>query len=198
EIVASYGWTAHASTTWGRCPDSTGAFELTSEATFGLVNSCEGVSGPVAPTSPWPFGSLVTPAVAPGTWGDDMSGLDLDAAGTLWAVNNDNAEIFELLRGGSSYSIANSWVPTYPDGTGTPDAEGLTVAGDGAIFLSTERDNRAKNVSRPSILRVVLDDSTASTTTHEWNLTELGVLPALGANAGIEAIEWISDADATR
>ena len=71
-----------------------------------------------------------------------------------------------------------------------------TCGGSNGVFLATERDNAAKSVSRPSILRVELGADGASTTTHEWNLTS--VLGELGANLGPEAIEWISDADATR
>jgi LPXTG-motif cell wall-anchored protein len=200
QVVDEYAWTTHAATTYGRCPDMTGAFALTASGSFALANACTTVDEPEpgVETDPWPYGDDVVPAVAPGTWGDDMSGLDHAADGTLFAVNNDNAEIFEMRKTApTQYEIADSWVPTYPDGSGTPDAEGITVAGDGAMFLSTERDNQVKGVSRPSVLRVELG-ADGTTTTHEWNLTAAGALPALGANAGIEAIEWISDADATR
>lgn len=198
-VVDQYSWESHSPTTYARCDDMTGDLVEAAESTFELVNACAAGEEPAAPTDPWPFGDDVQPAVAPGTWGDDMSGLDHAADGALYAVNNDNAEIFELDRtGATQFEIAESWVPSYPDGTGTPDAEGITVAGDGAIFLATERDNAAKSVSRPSVLRVELGADGTSTTTHEWNLTAAGALPELGANVGIEAIEWISDADATR
>lgn len=198
-VVAQHAWTSHATTTYGRCADMTGDFAVTATGTFGLVNDCALEGEPVADTEPWPFADAVVPAVAPGTWGDDMSGLDYAGDGTLFAVNNDDGEIFELAQTATTqFAIAESWVPTYPEGSGTPDAEGITVAGDGAIFLATERDNEAKAVSRPSVLRVEPGADGASTTTHEWNLTAAGALPELGANVGIEAIEWISDADATR
>ncbi|MBZ2198761.1 lamin tail domain-containing protein [Occultella gossypii] len=197
-VVASLAWENHATATIGRCPDLTGPFGDTSEGTFELVNACEEIPGPEVVASPWPFENDVRDAVAPGTWGEDMSGLDIAADGTVYAVNNDNAEIFELAgpgAAGESYTIARSWLPSYPGGAGQPDAEGLTVAGDGAIFLSTERDNTASGTSRPSVLRVELGDEGATSTTHEWNLTS--ITGALGANAGLEGIEWISDADAT-
>ncbi|WP_165962652.1 lamin tail domain-containing protein [Occultella glacieicola] len=197
-VVDSVAWATHAPATVGRCPDPTGPFGDTSEGTFELVNACEDITEPEVVASPWPFGNDVREAVAPDTWGEDMSGLDLGADGTVYAVNNDNGEIFELAAPeatGGLYAIAQSWVPTYPEGTGTPDAEGLSVAGDGAIFLSTERNNDASGTSRPSVLRVELGASGASDTTHEWNLT--AITGALGANAGLEGIEWISDADAT-
>jgi len=195
-VVSTYAWTDHAATTYGRCPDMTGPFALTGKGTFETRNDCDAIEEPDYDVSPWPFGNDVADAVAAGTWGEDMSGLDVARDGTVFAVNNDNGEIFELAEGAGPFTVAASWVPTYPDGSGQPDAEGLTVAGDGAIFLSTERDNKAGNVSRPSVLRVELGADGGSTTTHEWNLTP--ITGPLGANAGIEAIEWISDADATR
>ncbi|WP_147918993.1 lamin tail domain-containing protein [Ruania zhangjianzhongii] len=194
-VVASLAWEAHSPTTIARCPDMTGDFRNSSAGTFELVNTCEELDQPVINAEPWPFGDEVHEAVAPGTWGEDMSGMDIAADGTVYAVNNDDGEIFELARDGQTFTIASSWVPRYPDGTGTPDAEGMTVAGDGAVFLSTERNNDASNVSRPSVLRVELGDDGASTTTGEWNLTD--ITGTLGANAGLEGIEWISDAEAT-
>lgn len=194
-VVDSFAWTTHASTTYGRCPDMTGSFTETSESSYELVNACEDVTGPEINASPWLFGNDVREGVAPGTWGEDMSGLDVAADGTVFAVNNDNGEIFSLASAGDLYTIAQSWLPTYPEGSGEPDAEGISVAGDGAIFLSTERDNTASGVSRPSVLRVELGADGTSVTTHEWNLT--GITGPLGANAGLEGLEWISDADAT-
>ncbi|QUW19950.1 lamin tail domain-containing protein [Agrococcus sp. Marseille-Q4369] len=196
QIVDSFTWEAHAPATYARCADMTGDFAPSATATFEVRNDCASVEEPAVEAEPWPFGGDVRLAVAPGTWGDDMSGLDLAADGTLFAVNNDNAEIFELEAAESVSAIARSWVAHYPDGSGQPDAEGISVAGDGAIFLATERDNRTKGVSRPSILRVELGADGESTTTHEWDLTSL--LGPLGANLGPEAIEWISDADAVR
>lgn len=196
-VVDTFAWEGHATTSYGRCADMTGELTTTGSATFELANDCGEVAGPAVPDEAWPFADEVVDAVAPGTWGEDMSGLDHASDGTLFAVNNDNAEIFELVQtGATDFEIAQSWIPTYPDGTGTPDAESITVAGDGAILLSTERDNEHKSISRPSILRVELGADGASATTHEWNLTD--ALGALGANAGVEGIEWISDADAVR
>ncbi|WP_306233093.1 lamin tail domain-containing protein [Agrococcus beijingensis] len=195
-VVDSVTWTSHAAMTLGLCAGGETLVE-TASATFGLVNDCGEVAGSVVPSEAWPFGDDVANAVAPGTWTDDMSGLDYAADGTLFAVKNDNAEIFEMSAGtDGAFTVAQSWIPGYVDGSGQPDAEGISVAGDGAIFLSTERDNAFKSVSRPSILRVELGADGATTTTHEWNLTS--VLGPLGANLGPEAIEWISDADAVR
>jgi len=39
-LVDSYSWTAHAATTYGRCPDGTGAFTTTTSPTRGAANNC--------------------------------------------------------------------------------------------------------------------------------------------------------------
>src|SRR5262249_30871254 len=39
-LVDSYSWTAHATTTYGRCPDGSGAFTTTSTSTKGASNGC--------------------------------------------------------------------------------------------------------------------------------------------------------------
>ncbi|MGO1769171.1 MAG: lamin tail domain-containing protein [Microbacterium sp.] len=193
-IVATHEWSEHSPTTIARCPDMTGEFADSAGGTFELPNTCGDVEQPDVDVEPWPFGDEVRDAVAPGTWGDDMSGMDIAPDGTIYAVNNDNGEIFRLAGGPETYTVDRSWEPTYPDGTGTPDGEGITVGDDGAVYLATERNNDASDVSRPSILRVELGE-TGATTTNEWNLKD--ITGELGANGGAEAVEWISDEDAT-
>jgi hypothetical protein len=39
-LVDSYSWTSHATTTYGRCPDGTGAFTTTAASTKGTANNC--------------------------------------------------------------------------------------------------------------------------------------------------------------
>lgn len=39
-LVDSYAWTTHATTTYGRCPDGTGAFATTTIVTKGAANDC--------------------------------------------------------------------------------------------------------------------------------------------------------------
>ena len=41
-LVDSYDWTAHAATTYGRCPNGTGAFTTTTASTKGAANVCPG------------------------------------------------------------------------------------------------------------------------------------------------------------
>jgi hypothetical protein len=81
------------------------------------------------------------------------------------------------------------------------DAEGvaLTDAGSaGGVFVSTERDNDVSGTSRPSVIRYdVSSTGTALSADREWNLAaDLATdVPTIGANAGLEGITWIPDAD---
>jgi hypothetical protein len=67
-LVDSYTWTAHASTTYARCPDGTGAFQTATTSTKGTANDCgaavrinevessggaPGHCSPPPPSSPW-------------------------------------------------------------------------------------------------------------------------------------------------
>ncbi|SEE67986.1 lamin tail domain-containing protein [Ruania alba] len=191
-VVDSVAWQDHAPVTLGRCPDMTGDFAETSESTHELPNACDEIVEPEIEAEPWPFADEVTDAVAAGTFGEDMSGIDIATDGTLYAVNNGTSELVTMVAEGDQYVVTGTQVVTYPDGGGQPDTEGVTVTEDGQIFASTERDNAAGGTSRPSVLRV---DAETGTATHEWNLAE--ITGQLSANGGLEGIEWISDADAT-
>src|SRR6185295_17335309 len=84
----------------------------------------------------------------------------------------------------------------FPGGVGQPDSEGLTVGPDGALYVTTERDNANNSVSLDSVLR--FDPSTAGTTltpTRQWNLTaDFPELNAPGkANLGFEGITFVPD-----
>ncbi|KQZ85364.1 hypothetical protein ASD56_03190 [Microbacterium sp. Root166] len=46
--IDAYSWTTHAATTYGRCPDGVGAFDVTAATTKGAVNDC---TPPVAAAS---------------------------------------------------------------------------------------------------------------------------------------------------
>ncbi|QOR70432.1 lamin tail domain-containing protein [Ruania alkalisoli] len=191
-VVDSLAWQDHAPITLGRCPDMTGAFAETSESTHELPNACDEIVEPEIEAEPWPFANEITDAVAAGTFGEDMSGIDIATDGTVYAVNNGTSELVTMVAEGDQYVVSGSQVVTYPDGGGEPDTEGVTVTEDGQIFASTERDNAAGGTSRPSVLRV---DTETGTATHEWNLAD--ITGPLSANGGLEGIEWISDADAT-
>ncbi|GGL80253.1 hypothetical protein GCM10009706_18490 [Curtobacterium citreum] len=198
--VDSYSWTAHAATTYGRNPDGTGAFAETAEPTKGAANRFAGSVTAEA----WPGGPDETVLDAEDTFTGDLSGLDwapsaTTADGRLWAVQNGDGLLYHLAPDGRG-----GWAPTnaagvdlrYADGTGTPDAEGVTVTADdpGAVYVSTERDNDVSKVSRPAVLRFASADGSESVlrATDEWNLA--ADFPGLGANAGLEGVTWVPDA----
>ncbi|GAA4560830.1 hypothetical protein GCM10023193_21950 [Planotetraspora kaengkrachanensis] len=201
-LADSYTWTSHAATTYGRCPDGSGAFVTTTTSTKGAANACPGQVS----AKPWPGGDAVTTADAADTFGTNMSGLAYEASGdgtpgVLWAVRNGPGALYRLEWDG------DEWAPTatggwnagkalhYPDGTGDLDSEGVTLTGAGpagGVFVSTERNNANSGVSRPEILRFdPAGTATSLSATREWNLT--ADLPAVAANSGLEAISWIPD-----
>ncbi len=199
-LVDQYSWTAHATTTYGRNPDGTGDFAVTAEPTKGAANHFAGVVTAEA----WPGGPDETVLDAEDTFTGDLSGLDWTTSSTsrdgqLWAVQNGDGLLYHLASDGRG-----GWAPTnaagvdlrYADGTGTPDAEGVTVTADdpGAVYVSTERDNDVSKVSRPAVLRFATTDGSESVlrATDEWNLA--ADFPGLGANAGLEGVTWVPDA----
>ncbi|MBB5785513.1 lamin tail domain-containing protein [Jiangella mangrovi] len=198
--IDSYAWADHAATTYGRCPDGTGAFAVTVEPTKGAVNSCE---GDAVPPAPWPGGPAVTVVDAEDAFDGDLSGIDYAPSGTaepgvLWAVDNGRGRLHRLEWDGTVWanSTDDGWSAGkplhYPGGVGTPDSEGVTVTGDGSVVVGTERDNDADDVSQLSLLRFDVSGAEAAlSATTEWDLT--ADLPTTGPNAGIEAVEWVPD-----
>lgn len=202
ELVDVYGWTAHASSSYGRCPDGAGDFITQPTVTKGQPNDCL----PEAPTTAaWPESAPVEVVDASNTWTSNLSGLSYQPAtetepGVLWATVNGPGTLYRLSFDGSSYApdTANDWgsgkALRYADGTGNPDTESVTTAAWDApfIYAVAERNNDASTVSRITILRY--DSSAAGTTltaTHEWDLT--ADLPVVGANLGAEAITFVPD-----
>lgn len=208
-IIDSYSWTAHAASTYGRCPDGSGSFSATT-STKAAANNCGPAPTTTTIPSPmglaWPGGSGVAVADPANALGGNVSGLTYEgsgtaAAGTLWAARNGPGSIYRLLNVGGTWQsdTANGWGAgkglRYPDGTGEPDAEGITMGGlssAAGLFVGAERNNAANSVSRNSILRFDANAAGATLTgTNEWNLT--ADLPTTGANLGIEAVTWIPD-----
>lgn len=194
-LVDSTAWSGHSPTSWGRVPDMTGGFAVTGESTRNTRNVAAVDEEPVV-TSPWPVDPLTIAAVDLGGdfAGDDMSGVDIADDGTAYVVNNGTGTLYVLDhdRATGTYLVARSFVLTYPDGTGLPDSEGVTVGPDGAIVVATERNDDASSTSRPSLLRFVLPADRASGTlaaTDEYSLSAL--TGPIGANAGLEAVEYL-------
>ncbi|MGW3629373.1 lamin tail domain-containing protein [Streptomyces sp. NPDC005122] len=194
-LVDSYTWTDHATTTYGRCADGTGAFTTTTASTKGAANAC-GTTGGGGGTT-WPGGAAVTVADGSNVFGENLSGLSFESEGVLWAVDNGPGRLYRLVPNGATWrpDPAGGWgsgkALHYAGGSGDPDAEGVVVTPDG-MFVATERDNGNSSTSMPKILRFDASSTASSlNATAEWNLTS--DLPSLPANAGPEGISWIPD-----
>jgi hypothetical protein len=202
-LIDSYTWTAHATQTYGRCPDGSGPFIDTGAPTKGTANDCSPVTGPTP--SVWPGASAVSTADVAGTFGGNMSGLALEGSNginpaVLWASKNGPGALYRLLFNGTNWvpDATNSWgtgkLLRFPDGTGDVDAEGATFAGTsgGGVYIAAERNNGNNGVSRNAILRYDVSAAGATlTASHEWNIT--ADIPATGPNTGLEAITFVPD-----
>ena len=127
------------------------------------------------------------------------------SADVLWSVLNGPSHLYKLVfdENAGEFVAASGWSSpatlTFPGGGGQPDSEGVTLDSAGNVLVSTERDNLQSGISRLSVLR--FDASGGSGTLEaltEWNLTATlggqGVIAA--ANAGLEALTFIPDAEA--
>ncbi|WP_333811315.1 lamin tail domain-containing protein [Timonella senegalensis] len=210
-LVAEHTWDGHADTTYGRCPDGTGAFQTTTEPTKGAANNCTGIPSegggdedtPAA--LPWPGPAGMREFDESDTFGADMSGAVFESASVLWAVNNGNGTLHRLDVFSDRLAESTGWVGghklRYPDGTGTVDAEGVALVGDssaGGVLVGSER-NTGPGVPKGSRPSVLLYDVTGVTlgselvASHEWNLAEY--YPGIAPNSGIEGVAWVADED---
>ena len=174
--------------------------------------ACDTEDGGAAPGT-LPAGALTWPGSVPVTidaacaWvttesGQDLSGLAFDPSdsGVLYAVKN-KSHVWRLLKSGTSWvnDTANGWANgkdlRFAGGTGLPDTEGITVGPDGALYVTTERDNAASGVPLDSILR--FDPSASGTSlsaTDQWLLTaDLGFTNSSDSNLGFEGVAYVPD-----
>lgn len=169
----------------------------------------------LTPTA-WPGSASVAVADNQCAWktstgpeGRDVSGLVFDPsnANVLYSVKN-KSWVFRMVKQG------DLWVPDTTNGWGAgkeiffpgsndpatnqPDSEGMTVGPDGALYVTTERNNAANTIPLNSILRF---DPTQSGTqlvaTDQWNLTaefpELHAGNKDQANLGFEGVTFVPD-----
>ena len=138
-LVDSQSWTAHAATTYGRCPNGSGALVLQATVTKGAANDCgggqggssgsgggpggssgqggsSGAGGSVA-TLPWPGDDAVVTVDAMNQFASNLSGLTYQPATAtsppvLWATLNSPSLLFRLVWD----SATSTWVNTPTDG----------------------------------------------------------------------------------
>lgn len=161
---------------------------------------------------PWPGSDDVTVIDAECAWktptgdeGRDMSGLDIDPSepDVMWAVKNKNW-LFRLVQEGGIWvpdTATEGWTAgkeiRFPGGTGLPDSEGVTVGGDGGLYVTTERNNTASAIPLNSVLRI---DPTSTgavlSATQQWDLTaDFAYLATKsgGSNLGFEGLTFVPD-----
>ena len=88
-VLDTYSWATHAATTYGRCPDGTGAFTTTVASTRGAANSC--------PAPAVAINEVESNGGAPGDWVEikNKSGSTVDISG-YQVKDNDNTHIFTV------------------------------------------------------------------------------------------------------
>ena len=147
----------------------------------------------------WPGDGTVTAWDTTRTFLADSSGLDFHD-GRLYAVDNGTGRLWIL---DVALDGTLSFVPGFENGkrvrfysresASGPDAEGVTVDGDGFVYIASERDNSRSSVNWNVILQVdPWVDANELVALREWDITNS--LPPVAANAGIEAVEWVSNA----
>lgn len=208
KTVAEHVYADHAKGVWARCGDE---FIDVALSTKGAANVCEGGGddGGELELATWPGSADVRVLDSAPMFLEDSSGLDIQetADGTfLWAVDNGEGRIWKLKASADgSVSMVDGWADgkrvrfqkdAEAPGAAGPDTEGITTDAEGLVYVASERDNSAKGVNQNKILQVDPNGAGADLVAlTEWDLTAL--LPAVGANLGIEAVEWVPDAALT-
>ncbi len=170
-----------------------------------------GTGSAPAGTAAWPGGLDVTIAddvcaftTSTGPEGRDVSGLAFDPAtpSVLWAAKNKNW-LYKLVKSGSTWIPDPSWSATgkqirFAGGSGQPDAEGLTVGGNGHIYVTSERDNTDNTAPKDTVMEFD-PAATGSTLTpvRQWDMTsqfpQLDTGSKDDANLGFEGVGYVPD-----
>lgn len=159
----------------------------------------------------WPGGANVMIAdnvcaftTSTGPEGRDVSGLAFDPAdaSVLWAVKNKNW-LFKLVKSNGKWIPDPSWSATgrqtrFAGGSGEPDSEGLTVGGNGHLYITSERDNTNNTAPRDTVMEFD-PAATGSTLTpiRQWDMTaqfpQLDTGSKDDANLGFEGVGFVPD-----
>lgn len=194
-LIASTAWSGHTDPTWGLYPDMHGTeYRATAEATPGAANQFAGIPE----VESWPGDQSIT--ASDFSFLEDSSGLDIHD-GKLYAVDNGTGKFWILdMAADGTLSFAEGFENgktvnfASRDSAKGPDTEGITVDGDGYVYLASERDNSDKGVNFNVIIMADPDaEGDALVAIREWNLT--ASLPDVAANTGIEAVEWVSNGE---
>ncbi|WP_198418793.1 lamin tail domain-containing protein [Cryobacterium sp. TMT4-31] len=122
-LVDSYAWAAHATTSWGRCPDGTGEFRETTAATRGAANDCD-----VSVADNVRLNEVESNGGTPGDWIElvNLGTAPVDASGLVLKDSDDTHAA--VLPVGSTIAAGGYLVveaPTMDYGLGGGDAARL-------------------------------------------------------------------------
>ncbi|MFJ8621915.1 lamin tail domain-containing protein [Kitasatospora sp. NPDC093550] len=180
--------------------------------TSGCTPEAPGGTGSTpAGTLAWPGGLDVTIAdnvcaftTSTGPEGRDLSGLAFDPANpsVLWAAKNKNW-LYKLVKSNGTWIPDPSWSATgkqirFAGGAGQPDSEGLTVGGNGHLYVTSERDNTDNTVPKDTILEYdPAAPGSTLTPLHQWDMTsqfpQLNTGSKDDANLGFEGVGYVPD-----
>lgn len=130
-VVDSYAWTAHATTTYGRCPDQTGAIVTTTTSTRGTANDCR---------PPIKINEIESSGGTPGDWVEllNTGTTSVDVGGFVFK-DSDDTHIAPIALGttiaAGAYLVLNENVD-FTFGLGQPDSARLYAA-DGTTLIDS-------------------------------------------------------------
>lgn len=193
-LISSVTWQDHTNPTWGLYPDVNGKeYRSTLKETPGIANEFDGIPKVIA----WPGSDEVITSNL--TFLEDSSGLDFsndrlyavdNGTGKFWVMDVAQDGTLSFAKGFENGKLVNF---TTPSAKG-PDTEGITVDGDGYVYLASERDNSDKGTNYNVILKADPNaQGSSQNAMQQWNLTEH--LPDVAANTGIEAVEWVPSSE---
>ena len=196
-LIGNVSWSEHANPTLGLYPDVKGTqYKYTKKATPGAINKFNDIPE----IMDWQGDNATSIYDETPIFLEDSSGLDF-FKGQLYAVDYGTGKfwILDVAKDGS-ISFAEGFengkrVRFKKDSENTtaagPDAEGISVDGNGMVYLASERDNSFKGVNYNTILMVnPHTEGEDLVALMEWDLTD--TLPQVSANMGIESVEWVS------
>jgi hypothetical protein len=132
-LVDSFSWTAHAATTYGRCPNGTGAFATTTSSTKGAANDC-------SKPSDIKINEIESSGGTPGDWVELYnSGANAVDASGLKLKDSDDSHAFYVIPTGTiipSHGFLVIEESQFLFGLGAPDAVRL-FATDGVTLLDS-------------------------------------------------------------
>ncbi len=193
-LIASTTWSDHTNPTWGMYPDVNGKeYRNTLKETPGTANEFKDIPKVIA----WPGSDEVVTSDL--IFLEDSSGLDF-FNGQLYAVDNGTGKFWVLdvaqdgtlsfAKGFENCKLVNFITPSAKG----PDTEGITVDGNGYVYLACERDNSDKGINYNVILKADPNaQGSSQNAMQQWNLTNH--LPDVAANTGIEAVEWVPNSE---